>query len=181
MSKIDIILLIPILWGAYKGFTKGLITEIASLLALLLGVYGTFKLSSYATPYVQKFLKISESWVSVVAFALVFVAIVLLVFLLGKILDWLVSFIALGFVNKIGGIAFGILKFVFIMSLVLTFIIPINNKFELVSEEILEESVLFEPVSKLAPFIIPIIKDSKIYEPIKKGSEEVLCSDAEEV
>ena len=174
MSKIDIVLLIPLLWGAYKGLKNGLIGEVASLLALMLGVYGAFKFSSYAVPYIEQHLNVSESWTPIVAFILVFLAIVFLVFLLGKLLEWIVSFIALGFANKIGGLAFGILKYVFIISLALTFLIPVNNKFELLASETLENSVLFESVSKVAPFLLPIIKGSEIYAPVKKGANEVL-------
>ena len=174
MSTLDIILLIPLAWGAFKGFKKGLIGEIASILALLLGVYGAFKMSSYAIPYIQEFISVSDYWISIVAFVLVFLVIILLVFLLGKFLEWGVSFIALGFANKIGGTAFGLLKYVFLISVLLTFLIPVNNTFKLLSNDVLKESVLFAPVSKVAPFLLPIIKDSQIYEPIKKGADEVL-------
>jgi len=40
VNTLDIILAVPLLYGLYKGFTRGLIVEIASLVGLVLGIYG---------------------------------------------------------------------------------------------------------------------------------------------
>ena len=39
ISPLDIVLAIPLLWGAIRGFRKGFILELTALAALFLGAY----------------------------------------------------------------------------------------------------------------------------------------------
>jgi membrane protein required for colicin V production len=39
MGILDIVFIIPIVWLAYIGFKKGLIVELSTLVALILGVF----------------------------------------------------------------------------------------------------------------------------------------------
>ena len=53
MNFIDIILIIPIIWFIYKGFKKGFIIEIASLIALFLGIYVAIHFSGNITSFID--------------------------------------------------------------------------------------------------------------------------------
>ena len=46
MNYLDFIIAIPLVWGAYKGFQRGFIFEIAMIIGLVLGLYLAFKMSS---------------------------------------------------------------------------------------------------------------------------------------
>ena len=39
VNYIDVIILLPLVYGAYKGFSQGLIVEMSTLFALVLGVF----------------------------------------------------------------------------------------------------------------------------------------------
>ena len=52
-NYLDILIAIPLLWGAYKGYTKGLIIEAASLAALVIGVYGAYRFSDLTSGFLQ--------------------------------------------------------------------------------------------------------------------------------
>ncbi len=45
MNYIDLIIAIPLVWGVFVGFKNGLIIEVASLAALLLGIFGAIHFS----------------------------------------------------------------------------------------------------------------------------------------
>ena len=51
INLLDIILLIPLLWFGYNGYKKGLIIEIASLAAFILGLYFAFYFSDFTAEY----------------------------------------------------------------------------------------------------------------------------------
>lgn len=108
MNYIDIILLLPLLYGAYRGFSRGLIIEVATLLGLLLGVYIAIKFSGYTEDFLRDFLNLSSESLSYVALGVTFLIVVVAISLLGKMLTKLIDIISLGMVNKLLGTVLGI-------------------------------------------------------------------------
>lgn len=162
MNYFDIIFVIPLLWGAYKGFTKGFVLEIASFLALGLGVWGGLKFSYLSAEYLSKLFNISEKLMPLISFSVVFIIIVIAVFLLAKVLQSVLKKAALGLVNRLLGLVFGILKFAFILSVILNLVNVFNKEVEFITPEKKEASLLYNPIEKLSQLLIPGIKDLKI-------------------
>ncbi|MGB0186407.1 MAG: CvpA family protein [Flavobacteriaceae bacterium] len=155
MPVIDIVLGALIIYGVIKGFFKGLFVEVASLLALMLGVYGAVHFSNYASEFLSNYVDWSEKTMNITSFAITFVVIVLAISLAGKALTKLANFAALGVINKLLGALFGGLKIALILSVLLLVFERINSTLSLVSNDELESSVLYEPVGALAPMILP--------------------------
>ena len=128
MYYFDINIIIPLLWGAYKGFKKGLIIEVASLVALFLGVWGGVKFSSISAKYLSEMFSISEKIMPLISFSITFVGIVIVVCMLAKLLQKVIKMVALGTINKIAGGAFSVLKFTLIISIVLTLVNNVNSE-----------------------------------------------------
>ena len=173
MPVIDIILGALIICGIIKGFFKGLFVEVASLLALMLGVYGAVHFSNYAAEFLSNYVDWSEKKINISSFIITFVVIVLAISLAGKALTKLANFAALGIINKLLGALFGGLKIALILSVLLLVFDRFNNTLSLVSEE-LEDSILYKPVASIAPIILPqFINEDKILEiPKTKNSEQ---------
>jgi membrane protein required for colicin V production len=155
MSLIDIILAALLLFGFIRGLFKGLFVEVASLVALVLGVYGAIHFSGFAAGFLESKVEWNEKTINIVAFAITFVIIVLAISLAGKALTKLADFAALGFLNKLLGGVFGALKIGLILSVLLIVFNKLNNTLPFMEKEDLEESVLYEPVKSLAPLIFP--------------------------
>jgi membrane protein required for colicin V production len=155
MNYFDFIIIIPLLWGAFKGFKKGLIIEVASLIALFLGVWGGVKFSSISAGFLSEMFSISEEIMPLISFAITFIVIVIAVFALAKLLQKFIKMASLGTINKIAGSAFGVLKFTLIISIILTLVNNINSEIRFIEPEMQNSSLLYEPVSSLAPAIIP--------------------------
>jgi len=172
MNYFDIIIIIPLLWGAYKGFKKGLIIEIASLTALFLGVWGGVKFSSISAKYLSEMFSISEKIMPLISFAITFIIIVIAVFTLAKLLQKVIKMVALGTINKIAGSAFGILKFTLIISIVLTLVNNINSELEFLEPEMENSSILYGPISSLAPKIIPGLNNISINGVVENALKE---------
>ncbi|WP_411894144.1 CvpA family protein [Winogradskyella sp. A2] len=172
MSIIDIVLGALLLFGLIRGAMKGLFVEVASLLALVLGIYGAIHFSYFATGFLESKVDWSEKTVNIVAFAITFVIIVLAISLAGKALTKLADFAALGMLNKLLGGVFGVLKIGLILSILLIVFNKLNKTLPFLDKEDLEESVLYEPVKSLAPMIFPTLikSESEQEEPSKNDA-----------
>ena len=146
MNYFDYVLLVPVLYGLYRGFSKGLILELASLLALVAGIYGAMHFSSFTFEYLSNYVEIETSYLQLASYGLTFIIIVLVVTLTGKILTLLIKMVALGFINRMMGAVFGGLKALLILSVLLLFFDRLNKQFGIVKEEVLNASVLYSPI-----------------------------------
>ncbi|WP_299223069.1 CvpA family protein [uncultured Psychroserpens sp.] len=165
MAAIDIILGALLLFGLIRGFMKGLFVEVASLIALVAGVYGAIHFSNFASEFLDSKLDWDEKYINIVAFAITFVIIVIAIALAGKALTKLANFAALGVLNKLLGGVFGALKIGLILSVLLIVFDTMNNTIPFAGEEDLETSILYKPVKGLAPILFPSI--------LNKGKDDV--------
>lgn len=174
MSIIDIVLAALLLFGFVRGLFKGLFVEVASLVALVLGIYGAIHFSYFASDILESKVDWNEKTINIVAFAVTFVIIVLTISLAGKALTKLADFAALGLLNKLLGGVFGALKIGLILSVLLIVFSKLNNTLPFMEKEDLEESTLYEPVKSLAPMIFPnLIKSETEQETSAETDEEV--------
>jgi membrane protein required for colicin V production len=173
MNYIDIILCIPLVWGLYKGFTKGLIIEAATLVAFGLGVWGGIHFSDYIAQKIKETFDWQSPYLPVVSFALTFLVIIIIVFLIAKLIQRAVDGMALSAINKIGGAVAGSLKFALIMSVVIFVMDAIEQSYPIISFKAKEESLLYKPVGKIAPALIPAMNQSKVAELIPKPALDV--------
>ncbi|MDP5045366.1 CvpA family protein [Leeuwenhoekiella sp. W20_SRS_FM14] len=153
MNYLDIILGIFLILGLYKGIKNGLLIELASIIALVIGIYGAIHFSYYAVDYLNDKVAWSEHTINLLAFALTFITIVLIISLAGRLLTKVASLIMLGIVNKILGGLFGVLKVAFILSVILMFSSALTMT--LIDEKIREESVVYNAIQPIAPLVLP--------------------------
>ncbi len=176
MNTIDIVFGIILVLGLIQGFKKGLFVELASLVGLIAAIYGAIHFSHFAASWLVDRTSWSEKVINLAAFAITFVVIVLVVSLAGKLLTKIADFAMLGIINKIAGAAFAVVKYAFLLSVVVMFLNEANERIGFVSEKAMEESILFSPVKSLAPAILPSIlakaKKENIYNPEEKERSE---------
>ncbi len=170
MSVLDIVLAALILFGLVRGLMKGFFVEVASLLALVAGVYGAIHFSNYASSFLKDKTDWDEKTVNIMAFAFTFVIIVLIISIAGRALTKLADFAALGVFNKLLGAIFGALKIALILSVILIIFDSMNRTIPLTDENTIEDSMLYEPVKSLAPKIFPAILEKK--KELEESSEE---------
>ncbi len=177
MNVLDIILIIPILWLMYRGFTKGFIIELASLAALVLGIWAAIHFSWYTAGVLDDYIDISKKYLSIISFIVTFILVVILVYFVGRLVEKFVSIIALGFVNKLFGAVFGILKAAFILSLLIFIINSMDTRKTIITEKLREGSLLYHPVERLVPTIIPRLK----LEELNENLNEVVPGNTQEI
>lgn len=161
MNSIDIIISVLLLFGFVRGIMKGLLVEVASLVALVGGIYGAMNFSFYASDVLKTYVDWNEKYIQITAFAITFLIIVILVSLLGEFLTKVAETIALGLPNKIFGGLFGALKIALVLSFILLFFNKINSTLPFVKKEMIDNSILYKPVSDIAPMIFPYFLETK--------------------
>ena len=106
ISPLDILLAIPLLWGAIRGIRRGLILEVTGLVALFLGAYAALFGSDIAAEWLDAHYAIGKAYMGLVSFALTFIVVAVGVHLLGRILEKLVDITALKPLDRLGGLVF---------------------------------------------------------------------------
>lgn len=158
MTLPDMVLALLLLVGAWRGFVKGLVLSIASLVGLIGGIWAAAHGSHIAADSLAPHVSWSVNTLSMASLALTFLAVVVAVHLLAKLLEKVLDLVALGLANKLAGALFGVAKMALIASFVMYFL---NN---LVGHRSWmpgqgEGSVLLAPLEGIAPLLAPTIRD----------------------
>nr|WP_321406430.1 CvpA family protein [uncultured Carboxylicivirga sp.] len=170
MNYFDIVIGLILAFALFKGFKNGLIIELASLAALVLGLLGAIEFSSFTADYLSQ--HINSNHLGLISFIVTFILIVIGVHLIAKVVDKLVSAIALGPVNRILGAIFSLLKYAFILSVLIAVINGFDKDSKLLSQEMKAESYLYKPVASIAPMVFPYLNFDTVkekFEDVKEG------------
>jgi membrane protein required for colicin V production len=152
---IDIIILLCLGWGAYKGFKKGFIIQSFVILALILAIWGGFAFAGKLEPFMQKHFQMSELVCSILSFIIVFLLILILVYTSGYLVSKVADSVALGMINRLAGAAFGIFANALILSVLILLFNRVNDKKRFIESETLEKTYLYQPIGKVAPSVFP--------------------------
>lgn len=157
MNYIDLILGILLIIGAVRGFLRGFISEFAGLAALILGVWGAIHFSYLTSGFIIDQFSYHPEHLGLISFFITFLIIVVLVHMVGKATENILSAIALGFLNKFAGILFGAVKTALILSVLLMIFDRLDEDAEIIPKDIKEESQMYEPVKNLVPNLLPFL------------------------
>lgn len=156
MSYIDIALIVFMIFGAYSGYKEGFLMELISLLAILLGILGGFKLMGSAMLVLDQKFNIDEAVLPYIAFAVVFILVVVLVTLLGRSIKASMDKSFLGRVDQSAGAFLGFFKTAFMLSVVLWILHSLQVIFP---DKWTAGAWLYPKVSTLAPSITDWISE----------------------
>ena len=158
MNYIDLVLGIFLIIAAIQGFRKGFIIEFASLAALILGIWGGIKFSDLTAGFITKYTGYTSEYLSTIAFFVTFIIIIILIHTMAKMLDNVVKAVFLGFLNRLAGIIFGVLKTAVILSVLLLFFDEVDENVHLLPSNQKQESQIYGPMKSVVPTLFPFIK-----------------------
>ena len=178
MNYLDIIIAIILILFAIGGFRNGIIREAFSLAAFVGGIYGAMKLSAWVGQSLGKIINVSPEWMSVIAFMVVFIGLAILINWLGGMLAKLIESLSLGFIDKIGGIVFGVAKG-FLLIGVLILLLDFFGIKDVIKADVREKSVLYSTSEKVATWIYEnkdgwLQKLEKGYDKVEDTVEELV-------
>ncbi|MGD0341686.1 MAG: CvpA family protein [Bacteroidales bacterium] len=175
MNWIDLIIIVILILAVLRGFTNGFVKEVASLLALILGIWGAIKFSSFTAARLYDWFDMTGQFVGIISFLVTFLIIVVVIHFIGVLADKMISAIALGFLNRILGIVFGLIKDILILSVIFTVLNVIDVRHHFLPKEKIAESKFYMPISDIVPAIFPVIGQGNFgqgFDGFKKKTED---------
>ena len=173
MNYLDIIIAIALFLFGFKGFRKGFIIEVVTLLAFGVGIYGAMNFSDFTATHLQDFMEINPKYLNTIAFILTFILLVIFVNIIGRIVSNAVKAMNLSFFNKLGGLVFGVAKGVLLCSV----LVMVLNNFQLigvVKPEVREQSKLYPYIEKTVPYVY------RGFDLVKDYAKEMIPEESEE-
>ncbi len=153
INLLDLILLIPLLLFAFNGYKKGIIIEVTTLAALLLGIYAALFFSDFTANLLTGSFNISKEYLNIIAFIVTFIAVLVIVMIIGKLLEKIVNLLMLGIINKLAGALFGILKGALLLSILIFLINYFDTNASIIKKEARTQSILYKNIEPIAPWV----------------------------
>ena len=154
MSYVDLFFGLVLAWGAYSGFSKGLIKELASILGVIIGVFLAKNYYPYLDIKLKPIFESEAGFISILSAILIFLLTIMVFKIIAKFLTKFLKIIALGLLNRIIGSVFGIFKTVLLLCVLVFIFSNINNVTGLIKAEKLSQSFFYSKIEKINSFII---------------------------
>lgn len=146
MNLIDYLVLIPLCWFAFWGFKKGLIYELTSVIALVLGFWMAYRFSDVVALWLPEMLFVKQ-----VSFIIVFVAVLLLVHFAGRLATQMVKLAVPDVVDHIFGLLFGAGKVLLVFSVLFYVVEMVDPREIIIKPTAKENSVMYKYVEPIIP------------------------------
>ncbi|MBR1927164.1 MAG: CvpA family protein [Bacteroidales bacterium] len=159
MNIIDIIILCCVVPAAIRGISKGFVSQAFSLVALIAGAWLSFKFSGTVGDWLVSFVELPTSVLHVIAFALILLVVMLVVHIAGKAVEKVLKVVMLGWLNKLLGAVFAILKAGLVVGLIIILFDSINSAIPLARESTINGSILYHPTKDVADMIFPYLRE----------------------
>ena len=127
VNLLDGILIVVIATSSFYGLFKGLVKEVLSLLALIVGLIGAGRFYETASPLLAG-LGFGTQAATILSFILLFTLIFIGVILIGRLLHQLVHAASLGWLNRLGGAAFGFLRGAIVTCVIVLILISVLSE-----------------------------------------------------
>ena len=156
MNILDIIILICLIPSLIQGLRKGFISQANAIISIIAGVWASAKFANVLGAQLAEYITASEQILKIVSFAIILALTFLVLGVLSRMLESIVNFVMLGWVNKLLGAAFAFVKGVLILGLILNILTSLSGS--LINSEVFSESSLYPVINSIANTIFPYIK-----------------------
>ena len=131
MNPFDILIIVILGYSLIRGLFRGLVKEISSIIGVFGGFYAAY---TYYKTLAKLFSGLINdvSYLNILSFLIIFCGVLIVVSFLGVIIKYLLNIAFLGWVDRIGGLIFGITKAILIVSVLfisLTAFLPKGSAF----------------------------------------------------
>jgi membrane protein required for colicin V production len=118
LKIVDIVLILLLLFGAYRGYQKGLLLEILTFFALIIAIISAFNLLHAGVKFLSNYFE-SSKILPYISFILIFLLVFIGIFFLSKALKKIVDYTLLGRFDKYAGALLGACEIAFGISMIL--------------------------------------------------------------
>jgi len=149
----DFIIAAILIYGFYRGYSKGFVKSAASFFSIFIGVILALNFSYVAAGYLNEWFNINPKFLPLFSFIIVFIAVLILISLISNFIDNLLKALHLGIVNKLAGGAVFAFLYAFLISTALWFV----NKAGFINNDMKMESVTYPWVEPVSPKTVAVL------------------------
>ena len=153
MSVWDFVILVLLVAGAYRGFQKGLLMSVVSLVALVAGVVCALAWTPALLQYLSGRSQMSPELLSVLAFLIIFIGVIILINIVGKLIKIVIDLTPIGSIDGLVGALLGMLKWALGVSIILWVLDKVD-----VGLPTDQDSAILSNVRQVAPYIFEQVK-----------------------
>ena len=128
------------------------------MVGIVLSVWAAFKFSALVCDWLKPYLSLSETTLNVVAFALILIAVCIVVLLVAKLLTKVLEMSMLGWLDKILGLVFALVVNALLLGVFIILFDTLNLKFGFVKPEVLDGSVVYTTLRDFCYLVFPYLK-----------------------
>lgn len=159
MNIIDIIILLCCVPAIFCGLSKGFIAQVAALVALVLGAWMSFHFSNVVVEWLKPVMDVSPAVLQAIAFTIILIGVFFALTLAGKMLEGIVKIVMLGWLNKLLGVVFALLKVVLVIGLFILLFDSVTTALEIDCSKTISESLFYTPIKDFADVFFPYMKE----------------------
>jgi len=160
MTILDTILLICFIPAIVTGINKGFFLQLASLAGLFVGLWLAYRYYLPVSDFLgSRFGGDQPILLHVCGFLIVFLGTILAATIIGKLATGLFKLVSLGWLNRLSGVVFAILKTALVLAIAIYLFDSVNMRLELVKESMLKDSQVWCFFRELASHIFPFLKE----------------------
>ena len=143
MSYLDIIILLPILFGIIMGVKRGVVMEVFAIVGIILGIVVARIYAGDAAAWLQQVSTWDINLLKPIAAFFIFIAVAIVCNLLARLLTKLFKLISLSWINRLVGGLFGAAKWILIVAVIITCIDMLDGVLHFIKPELKQSSVLY--------------------------------------
>ena len=153
MNYIDMFIMVLLVYAVFRGITRGLVLQLASLVALIAGIFLALKFSGFTARYLIKHWAFDYEYLYMVSLAITFALVFIIINILGNLLDKVIQTSQLSLINKLAGAFFNICKVMLIVGVLLLYIDRVDNRISILPKNARENSFFYKPVTSATLFL----------------------------
>jgi len=162
MIWLDIVLLVPLLWGAYTGFKKGLVAQILGIFSLVAGVWIGTHFQHIIEPFIMD--RIQEKYLSTLCFIILLFATIIVGAVISKIIEKFINFVQLKLLNKLAGVILGMMKILSFLVIIIFILESWDTQSFILKKSTKNSSVVYPVLKNIGDLVLPELNHSNILD-----------------
>ncbi len=160
MNYLDFIIIILLIISAISGYKKGIVSQVTSITALILGIYLAITLTKNLAPWLVDSFSWSIGFSKIFSVITIFILVLVTVGIVGRAIEKTFEDAELGNLNKIFGLVFSIAKTLIILSIITLALSFFGKVKSFPNKDDMHNSMLYMPVASIIPAICPYLEAS---------------------
>ena len=158
MTWFDIVVLAICGVSCVRGYMTGFVMQLASLVGVVLGAIFAGTMAEKIYPHLDALLHDTVNVAGPLSYVVGFIVILIAVYLIGRLVDSLMTVTLLSTANKIAGAAFCLGKWILLISILLNLMVGFDINKKIVKAEIREKSKSYPILIVIAQIVIPYLR-----------------------